>query len=467
MLALPVLAAIVALQPFLAAGAVLGFLLVWVTVNWPLAVVGVMLALGPLDLSFLTGGLKGLLPQLGGLDMNGIRLVGLTGALALVVLSERGMLAALAQPTGRWYAAFLAFVSVTLFWAFDPIEGTRLLFKLIYPLLVFLVLSAPGRTSAELRRVADWILLTAVVILLLNPFFVAAGGYEFDFEGRLRVGGAGLHQNPFSFYLLVIILMSFGRFLERGERRYLALAAMAAFWVGLTLTRITLAAAVVGLGGIALYGMVVYRSSRIALGAALAVTALAVTLGPSTIERTFGYLPGPGDVFSLLADPVGLFNTLNWSGREQFWPVLVAAWASSPWWGLGLGTSTVIMVTGFPPEAGGAAHNEYLRLGVETGFIGLGLYLCAAGSWLAATLRAGRTMRRGIREFALPGLAAILAWAVLAITDNALDYLFTQFVAFLVAGAIVVSRADDPAGDAAAPASLVPSEDVAYVPARG
>jgi hypothetical protein len=89
-----------------------------------------------------------------------------------------------------------------------------------------------------------------------------------------------------------------------------------------------------------------------------------------------------------------------------------------------------------------------------------------AGSWLGATVRAGRTMRKGIREFALPGLAAILAWAVLAITDNALDYLFTQFVAFLVAGAIVVARADDP-DEAAPPAALVPPEAAGYVPVRG
>ena len=58
------------------------------TFTRPLWVIGLMLALGPLDLSFVTGGFKELFPNLGGLDMNGIRLIGISGGLLLVIAAD-------------------------------------------------------------------------------------------------------------------------------------------------------------------------------------------------------------------------------------------------------------------------------------------------------------------------------------------------------------------------------------------
>src|SRR5690606_41218541 len=51
----------------------------------PLAVIGVMLAIGALDLSFVTGGFKSLYLSLGGLDMNGIRLIGMVASLGAIM----------------------------------------------------------------------------------------------------------------------------------------------------------------------------------------------------------------------------------------------------------------------------------------------------------------------------------------------------------------------------------------------
>src|SRR5690349_20472845 len=76
-----------AANPLLAAGAVLGVAVIAATLAWPLTVVGLMLALGPIDLSGITGGVRGLLPALGGLDMSGIRLVAVSAGLGTVVLT--------------------------------------------------------------------------------------------------------------------------------------------------------------------------------------------------------------------------------------------------------------------------------------------------------------------------------------------------------------------------------------------
>jgi O-antigen ligase len=435
-------AAVSAWQPWLATGLVMGGMVVWITTTWPMVVVGAMLALGPLDLSFLTGGFKELFPELGGLDMNGIRLLGISAGLLVVIATDRGILASLLSGTARWYVAFLAFAAATLAWSPDPLEGARLLFKLAYPLLVFLVVSAPGRTEAEVVRLADWALLGALVLLLVNPAFVATGSLERDFEGRLRLGGAGSHQNPFSFYLLVIILLCAARYAVRGQVRYLLLAGLAATWMALTLTRITVGAAVVGLFAMGLYGALVNRNYRAAAFAVASAVLLAAALSPMVLARSFyGRVPSPGELLGLLGDPIALFQAVNWQGRQVIWPILLQAWSSSPWIGLGLGSSTVVIATAFPSFPI-VAHNEYLRLGVDAGWIGVVLFFLAVMAWLRAALRVGRTGHPSVREHALPALAGILAWGVIAITDNSFDYYgsFTQFIGFFAAAAVVAAR---------------------------
>src|SRR5688572_1296979 len=78
-----------AYSPFITAGVGFGVALLLCTVLRPLIVVGIMLALGPLDLSWITGGFKSLFPELGGLDMNGIRLIGMIAGLSFLSITDR------------------------------------------------------------------------------------------------------------------------------------------------------------------------------------------------------------------------------------------------------------------------------------------------------------------------------------------------------------------------------------------
>jgi O-antigen ligase len=292
------------------------------------------------------------------------------------------------------------------------------------------------------ERLATWALMGATAILLLNPVFLVASGIERDLEGWLRLGGAGINQNPFSFYLLVVMLLSAARFAVRGQTRYLVLAGMAALWMALTLTRITLGAALLGLTGLSLYGALINRNYRAAAAGLGLATLLGIALAPIVLARSFGYVPSAGELLQLAGDPVALFNAVNWQGRQLIWPVLMQAWASSPWIGLGMGASPSVLDSALP-GLGILPHNEYLRLGVEAGWIGVTLFFLAIAAWLRMVLRAGRIGPPSAREHALPALAGTLAWAVIAVTDNAFDYYgaFTQFIAFFTAAACVSARA--------------------------
>ena len=98
------------------------------------------------------------------------------------------------------------------------------------------------------------------------------------------------------------------------------------------------------------------------------------------------------------------------------------------------------------------------------------LYLLAMAGWTRAVLRAARAGRGNplCQELALPALAGLAALAVIATTDNAFDYYapFTQYLAFLTAACVAVSRAPAAEDARAEPAVASAAPEELLVPAR-
>ena len=157
---------------------------------------------------------------------------------------------------------------------------------------------------------------------------------------------------------------------------------------------------------------------------------------------------------AMLADglsSVRLFNVLSnaagdLSGRDLLWPPFEKAAAESPWFGWGIGAGNVII----PSDSDLArliqtltAHNEYLRVRVEGGAIGLGLLVVLFVLWVVSHTRALHRTDRVIMRM------AFIAFAAHASTDNVL-IATTACVFFTFAIAVFVGQ-DTPA--AACPAS--------------
>lgn len=420
--------------PFLLAAVLFGGLLLAAVLVRPLLVLGIVLMLGPVDLSFMTGGMRGLFASVGGLDMNGVRLVGVCVGLGVTALALPATRAVLLGWRGVLYAFFLLWSGATILWSHNTLDGLRLWLHIAYPLLVFVTVYGLAERREQIDRLVDFALLgAALVVFVLNPIYSAAGGYEVHQAGYVRVRGVGTHENPISFYLVVSLYMAFTRLLLRRQWRYLVLSAGIGFWLALTLSRITFASALVGLAAIGLYAATTMRSPRVLFATVAAALLLSVTLVPVLIERTFGFSASPAELIALLRSPMALYESINWQGRELAWPIVFAAFLTAPWTGLGLGSSILIMRQYFPPEVGPLVHNDYLRIAVETGVIGVVLFTGAMVAWLVTVLQADRRSGGSAREFALPALAALLSWGTIALTDNALNVAaFTQSVALLV-----------------------------------
>ena len=105
------------------------------------------------------------------------------------------------------------------------------------------------------------------------------------------------------------------------------------------------------------------------------------------------------------------------SGRDLIWPFFQRAWDASPLFGWGVGASKMVL----DPDSllakllgTTAAHNEYLRIGVEGGYFGLGLLISMLALW---AIRHTRDMRATDR-FILRGV--FICFAAHSLTDNTL-----------------------------------------------
>lgn len=435
-------------MPWLVTGAVFGMTVLAVALTAPLALVALMLMIGPLNLSFMTGGFKALFPGMGGLDMNGIRLLGATAGFVAYIMFEPRARAAAVGPLGRLWLLFLVFAGATMLTSLDRMEGMRLLLKLAYPLLTFLIVIGVADTRERAFTLLRYTLASALLFtLIINPIMALNGGYRVGFDGFLRVGGLGKGDNPFAFYVTAILLVVFSRFVLRLQLRYLLFAVVLIAWIALTVTRIAAFSAVVGMIVIGMLAALTAGNRKVLIGSLAVAGVAGMILLPNVLARSLGFVPTPGEFLEIARNPLVLYRSINWQGRELLWAILWTSVAAFPLFGRGLGSSTAIIRESFPEQSVTVAHNEYMRLATDTGLVGVLLFASAIGAWLLAAFRLSRTGDREVREFAFAAFAGIIVWGLIAITDNAFDSYtdFTQYIAFYMAAAVVVHADRRPA----------------------
>jgi O-antigen ligase len=105
------------------------------------------------------------------------------------------------------------------------------------------------------------------------------------------------------------------------------------------------------------------------------------------------------------------------SGRDVIWPFFEDAWDASPWFGWGVGAGKVVV----DPESltakllgTTAAHDEYLRIGVDGGYIGLGLLIVLMALWVFFWTRHAINTDKWLMRM------VFLAFALHSVTDNTL-----------------------------------------------
>lgn len=324
--------------------------------------------------------------------------IGLAALLAL----RFGVRVEWANPVWAYLAMMVAGLAHGLHPGLTAAESLRSLIGSAAP-FIFCFCRLPADWPRAMLRAVKWCPVVAVAASVplalagLRPMFIDSGGW--------RLGGLG-HPAFLANVCLPAIYACLIALYRHGRRGDVALLT----------------------GN---FAILLLTGARAPAAYATAVTALALLTIPSRIfrptDRLLLSLVGLCALPMLLVfagdlAEARLFNLLtheagNLSGRTLLWPEFQAAADQSPWFGWGVGAGNVVI----PPASlvaqtlhTWAAHNEYLRIEVEGGRIGLALLIGAFAAWLTVRTRGLPLAEKRIMRF------AFIALACHAVTDNVL-----------------------------------------------
>jgi O-antigen ligase len=301
-------------------------------------------------------------------------------------------------------------------------DEARSLIGDITPFLLFFCVKPVGWGPAMRRAVT---LVPALSVLLGAALDVAGVRPMFFDSGGMRLAGLG-HPAFLANVCLTAIYAGVIRWLRTASPREAALIGVNLAILFMTGARapVAYAAAVVGSSLILAPGCAVPRAHRLVLIAAGAA-AIPVLL---VLGETYSSLR----LFEVLNGEAG-----NLSGRQLLWPAFEAAAAKAPWFGWGLGSGNLVIARDSQIAEllhTWAAHNEYLRILVEGGYVGRTLLIALFVLWAGAhTCRLPPLERTVMRLI-------FVAFAAHAMTDNVListpACVFFAFIAAVYAEAV-------------------------------
>lgn len=291
-------------------------------------------------------------------------------------------------------------------------------------LIAYALAASLFSSPQQMRRVIDVLAASFILPAAFGLFQLATGqGTVLRDIGVSRVQGTFVHANPFGLYLVVILSVFVNQFLvQRGMRKFVALV-------------------IVAVGG----ALLVASFARFAwVGAAIVLLTVGVLRSrvlllilPLILVITLVLVPSIGERFS---DPLGG----SFADRVSIWTSLLFTWESltnqgegpisvavNRLGGLGPGSS-LMLVFGF---RGTHPHNDYIRVFVEYGALGLVLYVVLFAVLIVTAYRAWRRSSDNfMRSIALSFLALALAYPVMSITAQLFGLMANQVYFWTLAG---------------------------------
>lgn len=299
--------------------------------------------------------------SVGSFSFNFASLLGLVtlAAAALAVLLHFNKIGRL--PLKLPWLILLAIVFVSVIFSFDRtaslVEALRLLsLSAVYALGFLLV-----ESREDLKKIILAVIFSAVVpgLFAFYQFFTQTG-VSVPLEGIYnRIYGTFGHPNLFAYYLAIPIILSL-YLIFAGEKnkisRLLAFLLLPFLVVLLALT-FTRGAWLAALSAVLIVGAAKYKKLFFA---GLAVMALAFLLITPIRERVRDLVENPD-------------NSISW--RLALWSDAAAYVKEKPLLGFGAGTAKELILERRGEQAGSSdPHNDYLKIALENGMIGLAAY---------------------------------------------------------------------------------------------
>jgi putative inorganic carbon (hco3(-)) transporter len=330
------------------------------------------------------------------------------------------------SPLRRALVVFVAAVAISIIGATHPLVGALEAMRILAVVLMFAVLEQMMLDERSVRQV-----LLAVYLSLLFPLAFTAFGFltgnpvSEEKGGFVRITGPFLQSNSFGRYLMLMVIfgVAIAPYLDKRLRRPLAgILALSSVFLLLTYTRTAIVGAVLGL---LVVGFI--QSKRLLFGMVVCIVC-ALFLVPQLSSR-----------FTGLSESSSSFgpanNSLAW--RISYWTEVLPLANSNPVTGIGLG------MTSRQTDEEKQPHNDFIRVYVETGLIGLGAYVAMLISLVTLGRRAVRASpRRSFERGVGAGfLGCALAFIADSVSANVISNVVTLWYlfAFAAAASAVVS----------------------------
>ncbi|GEM_PF-959323 len=413
----------------LAAGAVLALLFLLLFFGRPdLGMLVALVARASTDLALVYAGQAA---AVGGARGTARALVSPNAGLVLILIFAGGLFALsrrvplLALPGGQPFALLLALGLLGVVRSQDVLLALNEWLPIVAAFVAYGLAAHVFRRPAAIQRAIDALAVSFVLPALLGFYQLATGHASVRVnEAFLRINGTFVHPNAFGLYLaLVLAVFACQIPTQKGVRKLLALAITAASSVLLiaTFARFAWIGAVIVLLTV---GVLRYRT-LLALLPLLVAVALAV---PSVSAR--------------LQNPLGG----SFEDRQGIWQALVRAWEARTGTSegslviavdrlAGLGPGAVDTLTRETYGAPVASHDDYLRVLVEYGLLGLGLYLVLMLVLIISAYRVWRACPpSALSSVALAFLGLTVAYPIMSLTDQVFGATQNQIYFWTLAG---------------------------------
>ena len=328
-------------------------------------------------------------------------------------------------------AWLIFFAGIIISWPFSYDTSSSLI-EITRLISVFLIFSASGlliKNNQDLVTLIKVIIASAIIpsVMAFYQYFTKTG-LTVPFEGVFnRVYGTFSHPNLLAFYLLLVLSLCFVIFLVSDKKKisiifYGLLAVLFLITLALTYTR----SAWLGLVLIVvLLGFTRYRTF-------LVVALVFLSLSYFSFQQI-------NDRFSTLntKDPT---DSVQW--RLTLWQDEISYILQKPVFGYGVGTSKEIILKNRGADAGSTdAHNDYLRMALESGVVGLVSFIILIVALLKNLAQIYlKEKRPRLKTLAFVILILMIGFYLISFGDNILANTALQWALWALLGGFLATQ---------------------------
>lgn len=381
---------------------------------------------------------------------NGNFALNLNAALAVLLLAWAGIYALknrqkiASAPAWQWLALTLIIAFISALYSvsrlFTLIEAIKLTDAAALFLIGFLFVKDRKITIRQLLCATA---VSAVVPILAGLFQLFSEGGMATFGLRGRIYGTFAHPNVFAFFTMALILLlaQFSVFdpLKFWQSRPWLKTASFAMLGGLLLMTYTRAALIGLLVFLVVIGVIKYRRMLAWLASAIALFYLIFYPLNTIFIHKFNYSLQSNPVLERLTKRSDEDDSFSWrvSLIRETMPLIL----SKPILGYGFGAFPIVWEANRSAarlyDDSAESHNDYLRLLLEIGIIGLAVYLIFFASLFTKIVQRMKTL--ACQENHLMLLGWVCAFVVVSVSDNMLHHTAVVWLTWLWWGAILGS----------------------------